>query len=102
MAWAGLENAILHAYYGEQGLATIDTLVPGKKCKTIESGVVLGDMPIPELLKAVEKHVDNGCRRIKLKLKPGDAVDRVAAVRKAYPDIILAGDANCSFCAGQG
>lgn len=97
MAWAGLENTILHAYYGEQGLATIDTLVPGKKCKTIESGVVLGDMPIPELLKAVEKHVDNGCRRIKLKLKPGDAVDRVAAVRKAYPDIILAGDANCSF-----
>lgn len=101
MAWAGLENALLHAYYGEQGVSTIGTLVPGEKRNTIESGVVLGDMPIPDLLKAVDAHVAKGCKRIKLKLKPGDAVARVAAVRKAHPDIILAGDANCSFSPEQ-
>lgn len=101
MAWAGLENAILHAYFGEQALSTIDTLIPGKKCNMIDSGVVLGDMPIPELLKAVKTHVAKGCRRIKLKLKPGDAAERVAAVRASYPDIILAGDANCSFDVSQ-
>ena len=97
MAWAGLENALLHAYYGEQGLSTIGTLVAGKKRRAIESGVVLGVMPIPELLKVAAAHVAKGCKRIKLKLKPGDAVERVAAMRTAYPDIILAGDANCSF-----
>lgn len=101
MAWAGLENALLHAYYGEKGLSTIDTLVPGEKRNVIESGVVLGDMPIPDLLKAVDAHVAKGCKRIKLKLKPGDAVARVAAVRKMHPDIILAGDANCSFSPEQ-
>lgn len=101
MAWAGLENALIHAYYGEQGISTIGTLVPGEKRKTIESGVVLGDMPIPEMLESVKRHVANGCRRIKLKLKPGDALERVATVRKVHPDIILAGDANCSFDVSQ-
>lgn len=101
MAWAGLENALLHAYYGEQGLSAIGILVSGKKHKAIESGVVLGDMPNPNLLKAVDAHVGKGCKRIKLKLKPGDAVERVAAVRAMYPDIILAGDANCSFAIEQ-
>lgn len=101
MAWAGLENALIHAYYGEQRLSTIGTLVLGEKHKAIESGVVLGDMPIPDLLKAVDAHVAKGCKRIKLKLKPGEAVARVAAVRKAHPDIILAGDANCSFAIEQ-
>lgn len=101
MAWAGIENALLHAYYGEQGLSTIGTLVPGEKRNIITTGVVLGDMPIPDLLKAVDAHMAKGCKRIKLKLKPGDAVERVAAVRKAHPDIILAGDANCSFSPEQ-
>ncbi|WP_251441607.1 o-succinylbenzoate synthase [Veillonella intestinalis] len=101
MAWAGLENALLHAYYGEQGLSTIDELVPGHKNGNIASGVVLGDMPISELLTAVATHEAQGCDRIKLKLTPRDAVLRVQTVREAFPQIILAGDANCSFSLEQ-
>lgn len=97
MAWAGLENALLHAYYGERGISTMDTLVAGSKKQQIESGVVLGDMPIPELLQAIATHVKQGCRRIKLKLTPHDVLKRVEAVRQAFPQITLAGDANCSF-----
>ena len=39
---------------------------------TIESGVVIGDVPMEQLLDAVEAHVANGCKRIKLKVNPTD------------------------------
>lgn len=97
MAWAGLENALLHAYYGEQGVSTIDRLVSGHKKSKIAAGVVLGDMPISEVLTAVATYVAAGCERIKLKLSPRDAIARVKAVRNAFPHITLAGDANGSF-----
>ncbi|MBS4913459.1 MAG: hypothetical protein KHZ77_04750 [Veillonella sp.] len=140
MAWAGLENALLHAYFEEEGLPMIRTLLErelqartagGYKagaCKTdvrepgvreiavgetsscevdicedfslndeIPIGLVFGDMPIPNLLQRIDDAVQKGCKRIKIKLTPRDAVERLQAVREAYPDLILAADANRSF-----
>lgn len=34
---------------------------------TIESGVVIGDVPMEQLLDSVEAHVANGCKRIQVK-----------------------------------
>jgi len=46
---------------------------------------------------AVERHVAQGYRRIKLKIKPGWDVQPVAAVRAAFPDIRLTVDANSAY-----
>ena len=48
-------------------------------------------------VQAVETHLGQGYRRIKLKIKPGWDVQPVAAVRAAFPDIALTVDANSAY-----
>ncbi len=48
-------------------------------------------------VQAVEAHLAQGYRRIKLKIKPGWDVQPVAAVRAAFPDIALTVDANSAY-----
>jgi O-succinylbenzoate synthase len=74
-----------------------DTLIGGVR-KTIESGASVGLQPsISKTVQVVAQKVDLGHKRIKLKIQPGQDVDVVRAVRKAYPDIILMVDANSSY-----
>ncbi len=48
-------------------------------------------------VQAVESHVGQGYRRIKLKIKPGWDLQPVRAVREAFPDIALTVDANSAY-----
>nr|WP_310582803.1 o-succinylbenzoate synthase [Deinococcus sp.] len=48
-------------------------------------------------VQAVETHLGQGYRRIKLKIKPGWDVQPVRAVRTAFPDIALTVDANSAY-----
>ena len=48
-------------------------------------------------VQAVEAHLAQGYRRIKLKIKPGWDVQPVTAVRAAFPDIALTVDANSAY-----
>lgn len=48
-------------------------------------------------VQAVENHVGQGYRRIKLKIKPGWDLQPVRAVREAFPDIALTVDANSAY-----
>lgn len=61
------------------------------------AGVSLGVLPIAETLEQVEHYVDKGYTRVKLKIKPGDDVERLTAVRQAHPDLMLMADANQSY-----
>ena len=109
MAWAGLENALLHAYFEENQQPMIESLLKqegllgeGESAdinlnSEIPVGYVFGDMPTPDLLARIENAVQAGCKRVKIKLTPRDAVQRLSAVRETFPDLILAGDANRSF-----
>jgi O-succinylbenzoate synthase len=45
----------------------------------------------------VERIAATGARGVKLKIRPGDDVDRVTAVRRAYPDLSIGVDANGSY-----
>lgn len=68
----------------------------------IPVGVSLGiQADLPALLEIVAKHVEQGYKRIKLKIKPGWDVKAVAAVREAYPNIALTVDANSAYTLGQ-
>ena len=64
----------------------------------INSGVSIGlQSSIEVLLEKVTKEVEAGYQRIKLKIKPGQDVELVRAVRARYPDILLSVDANSAY-----
>lgn len=68
----------------------------------VEVGVSLGIAPtVPELIANVRRHVEQGYRRIKLKIEPGLDVERVAAVRAEFPSIVLTVDANAAYGPGD-
>src|SRR5439155_26837206 len=52
---------------------------------------------IPELLDAVAGYLDQGYRRIKLKIEPGWDVEPVRAVRERFGDVPLQVDANTAY-----
>lgn len=63
------------------------------------AGVSLGIMSIEETLAEVARYRAKGYRRVKLKIRPGDDVERVRAVREANPDLALSADANRAYSA---
>src|SRR5436305_6694208 len=64
----------------------------------ILSGVSLGIEPtIEALFERIDQFVDEGYRRIKLKIGPGNDVEVVRRVRQRYPDLPLQIDANSAY-----
>ncbi len=64
----------------------------------IPTGASLGIQPtVAETVDLVRTHVEEGYRRIKLKIKPGWDVEVVRTVRQAFPDIDLTVDANSAY-----
>ena len=49
------------------------------------------------MVRTVASYLDQGYRRVKIKIKPGREVDETSAVRKAYPDLKLQVDANSAY-----
>ena len=64
----------------------------------INCGVSIGlQSSIDVLLEKVTREVESGYQRIKLKIKPGQDIELVRAVRQKYPDILLSVDANSAY-----
>ena len=74
----------------------LQTLLGGSG-KAIAVGVSLGIGPIPGTIERVQNHLDQGYRRIKLKIMPGHDLALVRAVRERFPDAHLTVDANSSY-----
>lgn len=70
----------------------------GGSREEIACGVSIGLQPnIQALLEKVAREVDAGYQRIKIKIKPGQDVSLVEAVRSKFPDIRLTVDANSAY-----
>ena len=97
MAKAALEMAVLDAELRAAGGTLADRL--GAQRETVEAGVAVGIAgSLPELLDAVAEAVDEGYRRVKLKISPGWDVEPVRAVRERFgPDLVLQADANGAY-----
>jgi O-succinylbenzoate synthase len=66
--------------------------------KVISCGVSIGLQKSPDvLLEKVAREVESGYQRIKIKIKPGQDLDLVKAVRKEFPSITLSVDANSAY-----
>lgn len=99
MARMALEAAFWSAVAAERGVAFGDLLSGGAARKDrVSVGVSIGIQPsIDATLAVIEKRLQEGYRRIKLKIKPNWDVELLRAVRRAYPDIALMADANSAY-----
>lgn len=52
---------------------------------------------LDELLSEISLRLDEGYRRIKLKIKPGWDIEPLRAVRDIWPDILLSADGNAGY-----
>ena len=64
----------------------------------VESGVSIGiQKSIEELLAAIDRRLEEGYKRVKVKIRRGWDVNVVQAIRRDYPDIPLMVDANAAY-----
>jgi O-succinylbenzoate synthase len=96
MAKAALEMAVLDAELRLLGLPLRERL--GGVRAEVDCGVAVGVAPsLDALLDEVAGYLEQGYRRIKLKVSPGADLDPVLAVRERFGDVPLQVDANGSY-----
>ena len=96
MAKAAIEMAILDAQLRARGESFGKYF--GAVRSAVDCGVSVGiHRSIPELLETVGGYLEQGYRRIKLKIKPGWDVEPVRAVRERFGDVALQVDANTAY-----
>ena len=95
MAKTALELAVWDCYARQRELPLREIL--GGTRTEIPVGASLGMGPIAETVASVRRHVDEGYRRIKLKIEPGWDCELLAAVRAEFPLIELTVDANAAY-----
>jgi O-succinylbenzoate synthase len=96
MAKATVENALLDLLAKQQGFPLYQFL--GFPPRKIMSGISIGlQDSINDLIAAVEEAVAKKYQRIKMKIKRGQDIEWVRAVRERFPDIHLMVDANGDY-----
>lgn len=96
MAKASIEGAVWDLYAKKKGI-TLAEAIGGTK-KEVDVGVSLGLEDTDELLlERIGEKVEEGYKRIKVKIKPGRDVEMIRKIRDVYPDIPLMVDANSAY-----
>ena len=96
MAKATLENAVWD-WMARARNVPLQAMFGGQK-ERIEVGVSIGIQPtLQGLLDRVDKFVDEGYGRIKMKIEPGWELEPLSEVRRRHPTIKLMADANSAF-----
>ncbi len=96
MAKAGIELALWDLLGKREGRSLRDLL--GGTRDRADVGVSVGLQASPAaLVETVGRYLDQGYRRIKIKIKPGRDVADAQAVRRAFPQVRLQVDANSAY-----
>lgn len=95
LAAAALAMADLDASLRAQGRSLADHL--GTAGRRVRAGAVVGLGSIDETVTAVDRLVQTGYRRIKLKVTPNHLADPIRAVTATYPGLEVQADANGSL-----
>ena len=96
MAKAGVETAVWDLEAKLAGAPLWRHL--GGTRASIDCGVSIGlQRSIADLLEKVSLELENGYKRIKIKIKPGQDVRLVEAIRARFPAIALSVDANSAY-----
>lgn len=103
IARSGIELAVWDALARMRGLPLADLLAddgryPARRRERVSVGVSIGIQPSVEaMIHAVAGFVEQGYRRVKLKIEPGRDVEVARAVRREFPDLRLMLDANSAY-----
>ena len=96
LAKAGVEMA-LWDLVGKRDGKSLKELFGGTR-DNVDVGVSIGiQESASALVRTVEAYLEEGYRRVKIKIKPGREVEETSAVRRAYPDLRLQVDANSAY-----
>ncbi|ARF13411.1 o-succinylbenzoate synthase [Sporosarcina ureae] len=96
MAKATIEGAIWDVYAKHHHMTLAAAL--GGKRQRIEVGISIGiEEHVEDLLANINGFIEEGYKRIKVKIKPGYDVEVIRAIREAYPDVPLMADANSAY-----
>lgn len=110
MAKAGLEGAVWDLYAKRRGVSLAEAFAEGEGARgcegtaasrvprEVDAGISIGIQATPALLeRRVARAVEQGYRRIKIKIRPGWDEEPLRALRRAFPDIPLMADANAAY-----
>lgn len=96
MAKGAIESAVWDAEARQKGLP-LHRLLGGAR-NEIPCGVSIGiKETLDELVSTVERELDAGYQRIKIKIKPGKDIDPVERLRQRFPGMRLMVDANSAY-----
>jgi len=95
-AKAGIETAFWDLAAQKDNVPLYKQL--GGKRNSVESGLAVGIVPsINYLLQSIEQHLDEGYKRLKIKIQPGWDIKPLAEIRNKFGSIQLMVDANCAY-----
>ena len=96
MAKSTVEGAIWDLYAKRNKLTLAQAL--GGNAEKIEVGISIGiHENTAELIETVRGFVEEGYKRIKVKIKPGYDVEVIRELRKNFPEVPLMADANSAY-----
>lgn len=96
MAKAGLEAALWDIFAQAQDRSLASIL--GARRKKIDAGITIGiQASVDDLLRAAETYLAQGYRRVKIKIRPGNDIESVQALRREFPKLGLHVDANGAY-----
>ena len=96
MAKAAVEVAIWDLYAKRTNQSLSQAL--GGVTEKIEVGISIGIQTTTEkLLEVVSNYIQEGYKRIKVKIKPGYDIEVIQKLREAFPSVPLMADANSSY-----
>ena len=96
MAKAALEGAIWDVYARQNNQSLAEAL--GGTRETIDVGISIGIQDsIESLVEIVRGFVDEGYKRIKVKIKPDWDVDVMRTLRQEFPNTAIMADANSAY-----
>ncbi|MBE4909256.1 o-succinylbenzoate synthase [Bacillus luteolus] len=96
MAKSALEGAVWDLYAKRNGNPLYKEL--GGTKQQIEVGISIGIQPTAkDLVSVVEGYVNEGYKRMKVKIKPGADYEMLKEVRRHFPSILLMADANSAY-----
>ncbi len=96
MAKAGLEAALWDLFSKSKNIS-LSKMLGGTRNK-IDVGVSIGiQNSEAELINNVEGYLNEGYKRIKIKIAPGKDIQPIKELRKKFPEILLQVDANSAY-----
>ncbi|MCD4839632.1 o-succinylbenzoate synthase [Neobacillus sedimentimangrovi] len=95
MAKAAIETALWDLYAKSKSLSLSKLL--GGTCEEIASGVVIATDSIEKALRQIEGYLEEGYRRIKVKINPQMDYPLLKEIRRHYPELPIMADANSAY-----